>query len=164
MKTNGQPLNFMIVGLLSCRFTSIKDDVPPTAPRCPAVFGHKCGLGGYGVLLRAIRTGFGVIRTSNIGYFSVHGTGLCQWGRCSVPIEQNDYTIGGAHKMGRHIMTYDRLSSSHVHAHEAADLIIQAELPVYTPLSLGVSHSTLSQAVGLSTIDLSYCACEIAFA
>eukprot|EP00974_Lingulodinium_polyedra_P047957 4604598-Lingulodinium_polyedra.AAC.1 len=61
-------------------------------------------------------------------------------------------------------MTYDRLSSSHVHAHEAADLIIQAELPVYTPLSLGVSHSTLSQAVGLSTIDLSYCACEIAFA
>ena len=27
---------------------------------------------------------------------------------------------------------------SHVHAHEAADLIIQAELSVYTPLSLGV--------------------------
>ena len=65
---------------------------------------------------------------------------------------------------GRHIMTYDRLSSSHVHAHEAADLIIQAELSVYTPLSSGVSHSTPSQAVGLSTIDMSYCACEIAFA
>ena len=51
-----------------------------------------------------------------------------------------------------------------MHAHEAADLIIQAELSVYTPLSLRVSHSTPSQAVGMTTIDLSYCACEIAFA
>jgi len=66
-----------------------------------------------------------------------------------VPLEPTDYTYGGAHvglrinhKTGVYyfgvsfyilrvgtFMTYDQLSSSHVHAHEAADLKIQAELP-----------------------------------
>ena len=96
----------------------------------------------------------------------------CAYGATTRPNRASDYTSGGAHKNGLKISftkympdillwAFISLGSahydlwpvvlSHVHAHEAADLIIQAELSVYTPLSLGVSHSTPSQAVGMTS-------------
>ena len=60
-------------------------------------------------------------------------------------------------------MTYVRLSSP-VCMHTRLPILFQAELSVYTPLSLRVQHSTRSQLVGHSTIDLSCCACETASA